>query len=95
MARLLQNGKTIVDLAAPAVRVSRIRRDPVSSAKEPSAADIREQDARGAIVGMIAFALAMFVILVGSWTPPTRHPANTSDPRHPAHVDAEAAQSAR
>ena len=65
MARLLQNGKTRVDLAAPAVRVSRIRRDPVSSAKEPSAADIREQDARGAIIGMIAFALAMFVILVG------------------------------
>lgn len=65
MARLLQNEKTRVDLAPPALRVSRIRRDPVPSAKEPSAADIREQDSRGAIIGMTAFALAMFVILVG------------------------------
>lgn len=74
MARPLQTRKTSVDLAAPVLRVSRIRRDPPPPVKEVSAAEIKERDARNIVVGMITFALALFVTLIGfsnatGWSP--------------------------
>lgn len=74
MASPLQTKKKSVDMAAPVVRVSRIRRDPPPPAKEVSAADIKEREARTIVIGIIAFALALFVILIGfsnaaGWSP--------------------------
>jgi hypothetical protein len=60
MARPLR--KPSVDLAAPAVRVSRIRRDPPPPVKEITAADIKDQDARSVFIGVTTIALALFVI---------------------------------
>ena len=74
MAAPLKSAKQSVDLARPVVRVSRIRRNPPPVVKELSLEDIRERDRRNAIVGVIVFALAIFVILIGfsaaaGWTP--------------------------
>ena len=63
MTRPLPTGKKSIDLAAPAVRVSRIRRDPPPKVKEITAAEIKERDARTIVIGVTAFALALFVIL--------------------------------
>lgn len=72
MARPLR--KPSVDLAAPAVRVSRIRRDPPPPVKEITAADIKDQDARSVFIGVTTIALAIFVILIAvsnsaGWSP--------------------------
>ena len=74
MARPLQTRKNAVDLAAPGPRVSRIRRDPPPPVKLITAAEIRERHARTIIVGVTAFALALFAILIGfsnvaGWSP--------------------------
>ena len=57
--------KPTVDMAAPVVRVSRIRRDPPPKVKEVSAADIREREAWVTVVGIGSFALALFVVAMG------------------------------
>lgn len=70
--------KKSVDLAAPGVRVSRIRRDPPPPPpKKVSARELRERDGRTIVTGIIIFALALFAILVGfgsftGWTPSHR-----------------------
>ena len=64
MASPLQTGKQSVNLAAP-VRASRIRRDPPPVAKKVDVQDLEERDERTVIVGVIAFALAIFVIVFG------------------------------
>ena len=74
MARPLQTRKPSVDLAAPAVRVSRIRRDPPPPEKKLTAADIREIDSRNVTIGIIAIAVAIFVVLIAvtniaGWSP--------------------------
>jgi hypothetical protein len=74
MASPLPSRKSTVDLAAPVVKVSRIRRDPPPQPKEITAADIREADARSVTIGIVLFALAIFVILAGlnniaGWSP--------------------------
>ena len=75
MASPLPTGKKSVNLAsAPAVRVSRIRRDPPPKVKEVPLRDIEEHDRRNAVIGVVTFALALFVILVGfssvsGWSP--------------------------
>ena len=74
MASQLQTRKTTVDLAAPVARVSRIRRDPPLKVKEVTFAEIKERDARHIVIGIIAVALAVFVILIGftnvaGWSP--------------------------
>ena len=74
MASPLKTGKQSVNLAAPAVRASRIRRDPPPQVKELSIHDRNERDRRMAIIGIIAFALALFVIALGfssvaGWSP--------------------------
>jgi hypothetical protein len=74
MASPLQTGKQSVNLAAGEVRVSRIRRDPPPAVKEIVVRDPEERDARMVIIGVVVFALALFVIAIGfssfaGWTP--------------------------
>jgi hypothetical protein len=66
--------KKTVDMAAPMVRVSRIRRDPPPPVKVLRAYEIKERDARNAVIGVVTVALALFVILIGfnnaaGWSP--------------------------
>ena len=72
MAKPLQTGKQAVNLAPGGVRVSRIRRDPPPKvkAKEVTIADRNERDAWVVVVGVITFALAIAVVVVGvgGWT---------------------------
>ena len=74
MASPLNPAKQVVDLAAPVVRASRIRRDPPPPVKTVTAAEIRERDARDIAVGILALALAAFVLLIAvtnaaGWSP--------------------------
>ena len=73
MASPLNARKKSVDMAAPAVRVSRIRRDPPATIRVVSAAEVREREALTLVVGVLVFALALFAILVGignaNWSP--------------------------
>jgi hypothetical protein len=66
MTRPLPSGKQSVKLARPPVRVSRIRRDPPPPVKEVVLRDPREVERRDAIVGVIAFALAIVVIALAA-----------------------------
>ena len=73
MANPLQTGKKSVNLAAP-VRVSKIRRDPPPPVNKTVARDPDEQETRMVVSGVIAFALALFVIMLGvsaywGWSP--------------------------
>ncbi len=74
MASPLKTGKQAVDLAGSGVRVSRIRRDPPPKLKEIPVRDPEDRDREDVIIGVIAFALALFVILLAiasynGWTP--------------------------
>ncbi len=74
MTSPFRSSKKGVDLSAPMPRVSRIRRDPPPPVKEVTAAEISERDARDIVIGIITFALALFVILIGfskgpGWSP--------------------------
>lgn len=73
MASPLQSGKKAVNLASPGPRVSRIRRDPPPAVKE-KILDPDERDQRDVVVGVLTFALALFVILLAfasysGWSP--------------------------
>lgn len=64
MASPLSTGKKAIDLAsAPVVRVSRIRRDPPPKVPEKHV-DPDVVDRRDVVVGVVAFALAIFVIIL-------------------------------
>ena len=74
MASPLQTGKKSVDLAPSGPRVSRIRRDPPPAVKELVVRDPNERDTRMVVIGIVTFALALFVILVAfasyiGWSP--------------------------
>lgn len=75
MASPLKTGKQSIDLASKDPRVSRIRRDPPPPApKELRVRDPDEVDQRVVVVGVIAFALAIMVVLIGlssmiGWSP--------------------------
>ena len=77
MASPLQTGKKSVNLApsgAPGPRVSKIRRDPPPAVKELAVRDPDERDQRDVVIGVLAFALAIFVILLSvaaysGWSP--------------------------
>jgi len=74
MAKPLQTGKKTVNLAAPGVRESRIRRDPPSAVKELVVRDRDEHDRRMVVIGVVSFAIALFIIAVGfigtmGWSP--------------------------
>jgi hypothetical protein len=66
--------KQAVDLAAPVVRASRIRRDPPPPVKVVTAAEIKERDARHIAIGIAVFALAALTLLLAAtnaagWSP--------------------------
>ncbi len=69
MAAPLQTSKPTVNLAARGARVSRIRRDPPPKVKEVTIADRDEHDQRIVVIGVLAFTLAIVVIIffVGTW----------------------------
>ena len=61
-------------LASPGPRVSRIRRDPPPAVKEKIVLNPEERDQWEVIVGVLTFALAIFVITLAfgsysSWSP--------------------------
>ncbi|MBA3511086.1 hypothetical protein [Sphingomonas sp.] len=78
MASPLQTAKPTVNLASNLAsagpRVSRIRRDPPPPVKEKVVVDFEERDQWVVIVGVLAFALAIFVVILAfgsysSWSP--------------------------
>ena len=74
MASPLQTGKQSVNLATPAARVSQIRRDPPPVVKELVIRDRNERDTRTVVIGIVTFALAIFVIILAfssysGWSP--------------------------
>lgn len=64
MASPLKPGKQSVNLAAP-VRVSKIRRDPPPVVKKTIVRDPDERDTRTVVIGVVAFAMAIFIITLG------------------------------
>jgi hypothetical protein len=74
VASPLNSRKKTVDLAAPVVRVSRIRRDPPPKVKEVTAVEVKEREAWTVAIGIATFALALFAILfvvsdAAGWSP--------------------------
>jgi len=74
MASPLQSGKKTVNLAASGARVSKIRRDPPPAVKEIAVRDPDESDTWNVVIGVVTFALALFVIAIGfssvtGWSP--------------------------
>ena len=74
MASPLKTGKQSVSLDAKGPRVSRIRRDPPPVLKEIPVKDRDEVDRWAVGVGVIVFALAIMVVLIGfssmiGWSP--------------------------
>ena len=64
MTRPLSTGKQSVNLASGEVRVSKIRRDPPPVVKEKLVVIPDERDRRDVIIDVLAFALAIFVIIL-------------------------------
>jgi hypothetical protein len=74
MASPLATGKQTVNLASKGIPGSRIRRDPPPKVKEIPLRDPEERDRRDAVIGILIFALALVVIIIGvssfaGWTP--------------------------
>lgn len=73
MAAPLKSGKQSVKLGAP-VRVSKIRRDPPPVVKKVEVRDPEERDTQMVVIGVIGFALALFLVVIGfsnygGWSP--------------------------
>ena len=64
MSRLYQSGKTSVDLKDSSSR-SRIRRDQVTTPEESEDPRRDERDTLMAMIGVLSFALAIVVIIMG------------------------------
>ena len=74
MAKPLKTGKQSVDLASREARPSKIRRDPPPKVKELVIRDPRELERRDVVIGVLVFALAIFVIILAAgsywgWSP--------------------------
>jgi hypothetical protein len=74
MASPLQTGKQPVKLGPNGVRVSKIRRDPPPVAKKTVIPDRDHLDRRSVPIGILVFALALVVAIVGlasfaGWSP--------------------------
>jgi len=74
MASPLKTGKQSVNLASKGVPGSRIRRDPPPPVKALPVRDPEDVDRRDVLIGILAFTLALFVILLAfaawsGWTP--------------------------
>ncbi len=65
MASPLSTRKQAVNLSTGEVRVSKIRRDPPPKIKEIPLRDPEEHDRITVAVGVLTFALALVVILIG------------------------------
>jgi hypothetical protein len=73
MAAPLKTGKHSVKLGAP-VRVSKIRRDPPPVVKKVEVRDPEERETQMVVVGVVGFALAVFIVVIGfsnygGWSP--------------------------
>ena len=64
MASPLSTAKKSVDLAQGEVRVSKIRRDPPPKIKEIPIRAADERDREDVLIGIVAFALAICVIIL-------------------------------
>ena len=74
MASPLKTGKQSVDLATSGAHRSRIRRDPPPVVKELVVRDPHERNTRMVVIGVVTFALSLFVIAIGfssvtGWSP--------------------------
>jgi len=74
MALSHPTGKQSVNLASPRLRESRIRRDPPPVVKAKVVLDPDEREQWAVVVGILTFALAIFVIILAfgsysSWSP--------------------------
>ena len=74
MASPIPPTKQSVDLSETAPPRSRIRRDPPAVLKLASPVEVEEREARTVVIGVIAFALALFVITLAlsnaaGWSP--------------------------
>jgi len=74
MASPLSTGKKSVNLATSGPRVSKIRRDPPPVVKQKVVLPPDERDRRDAVIGILAFTLAILVILLAfaawsGWSP--------------------------
>ena len=74
MASPLKTGKQSVDLASAGPRVSKIRRDPPPVVKQLEVRDPKELERRDVVIGVLVFALAIFVIILAAgsywgWSP--------------------------
>ena len=74
MASPLQTRKATVDLAAPAVRGSRIRREPPPKVKEIPIRDREDRERWVVVFGVVLFACAIVAALFGiasaaGWSP--------------------------
>lgn len=84
MAHPLPTAKQSVDLASSGPAVSRIRRDPPPAVKEIAAVDIEEREGWAIVVGVVSFALALFVVVLAisnaaGWTP-SQYSVNIKEP---------------
>ena len=70
MASPLSTRKQAVNLSTGEVRVSKIRRDPPPAAKLTAVRHPDGNDRPAVVIGVIAFALAIFVLTMafGSWS---------------------------
>ena len=83
MASPLHTGKQPVKLAADGSRVSRIRRDPPPVAKQTVVPDRAELDRRTVPIGILAFAVAIVIAIIGlgsfaGWSP-SQYTVNVAD----------------
>ena len=74
MTRPLSTGKKSVTLTSPEGRVSKIRRDPPPAVKELVVRDRDERDTWMVVIGIVTFALALFIIILAfasysGWSP--------------------------
>jgi hypothetical protein len=74
MASPLQTRKQAVDLGSTAPRVSKIRRDPPPKVKQIEIRDPKELERQDVVIGVLAFAFAIFVIVIAvasynGWSP--------------------------
>ena len=91
MAKVLPTSKQSVDLASSGSKVSRIRRDPPPPVKPIEAIDIEERESWTIAIGVMSFALALFVIVLGlsgaaGWSP-SQYSLNLKEPPRVAVKD--------
>ena len=91
MAKVLPTSKQSVDLASSGQKISRIRRDPPPPVKPIEAIDIEERESWTIAIGVMSFALALFVIVLGlsaaaGWSP-SQYSLNLKEPPRVAVKD--------